>query len=119
MAERVTADGPVEGRWPLPDGWSWRRARDLGRIVGGSTPKNASDSTNYCNDGTPWLTPADVAGKKIDLDRLERLLASVDVRIAHSAAFDIAFIENPIAGPSFHDIAVPHSEGSVTPCCTW
>lgn len=37
---------------------------------------------------------ADVAGKAIDLGRLERLLASADVRIAHSAAFDIGFIEN-------------------------
>lgn len=41
---------------------------------------------------------ADVAGKAIDLDRLERLLASVDVRIAHSAAFDISFIENLMPG---------------------
>ncbi len=41
---------------------------------------------------------ADVAGKAIDLDRLERLLASADVRIAHSAAFDISFIENLMPG---------------------
>ena len=40
------------------------------------------------------ITDADVAGKAIDLDRLERLLRSVDVRVAHSAAFDIGFIEN-------------------------
>ena len=62
MAKRAAASGPVEGRWVLPDGWSWRRARDLGRIVGGSTPKNASDPTNYCEDGVPWLTPADLSG---------------------------------------------------------
>ena len=44
------------------------------------------------------ITDADVAGKTIDLDRLERLLASADVRIAHSAAFDIGFVENLMPG---------------------
>ena len=39
------------------------------------------------------ITDADVRGKAIDLDRLERLLASADVRLAHNAKFDIAFIE--------------------------
>lgn len=41
---------------------------------------------------------ADVAGKAIDLDRLERLLASAEIRIAHSATFDIGFIENLMPG---------------------
>lgn len=62
MAKQVVATGPVNGRWPLPRGWSWRRAKELGRIVGGSTPKNASDPTNYSEDGIPWLTPADLSG---------------------------------------------------------
>lgn len=44
------------------------------------------------------ITDADVRGKAIDLDRLERLLAGVEVRIAHSAAFDIGFIENLMPG---------------------
>ena len=44
------------------------------------------------------ITDEDVRGKSIDLDRLETLLASVDVRIAHSAAFDIAFVENLMPG---------------------
>ncbi len=44
------------------------------------------------------ISDADVAGKAIDLDRLEQLLASADVRIAHSAAFDIGFIENLMPG---------------------
>jgi len=30
--------------------------------VGGSTPKNASDPTNFAEDGIPWLTPADLSG---------------------------------------------------------
>ena len=44
------------------------------------------------------ITDDDVRGKTIDLDRLERLLAGVDVRIAHSAAFDIGFVENLMPG---------------------
>ena len=44
------------------------------------------------------ITDDDVRGKTIDLDRLEQLLASADVRVAHSAAFDIAFIDNLMPG---------------------
>lgn len=44
------------------------------------------------------ITDDDVRGKTIDLDRLERLLAGVEVRIAHSAAFDIGFVENLMPG---------------------
>lgn len=44
------------------------------------------------------ITDEDVRGKTIDLDRLERMLAGVEVRIAHSAAFDIGFIENLMPG---------------------
>lgn len=46
------------------------------------------------------ITDDHVRGRTIDLDRLERLLASADVRVAHSAAFDIAFIENLMPGLS-------------------
>lgn len=44
------------------------------------------------------ITDDDVRGRTIDLDRLERLLAGVDVRVAHQASFDIAFIENLMPG---------------------
>lgn len=44
------------------------------------------------------ITDEDVRGRTIDLDRLERLLAGADVRVAHSASFDIAFIENLMPG---------------------
>jgi DNA polymerase-3 subunit epsilon len=44
------------------------------------------------------ITDDDVRGRTIDLDRLERLLASADVRVAHSASFDIAFLENLMPG---------------------
>lgn len=39
------------------------------------------------------IADKDVRGKAIDLDRLERLLASADVRLAHNARFDVAFVE--------------------------
>lgn len=44
------------------------------------------------------LSDEHVAGKVIDLDRLERLLLNADVRIAHNAQFDIAFLENLMPG---------------------
>lgn len=44
------------------------------------------------------ITDNDVRGKTVDLDRLERLLTSVQVRVAHSAAFDIGFVENLMPG---------------------
>lgn len=44
------------------------------------------------------ITDDDVVGKAIDLDRLGRRLASADVRIAHFARFDIAFLETLMPG---------------------
>ncbi len=32
-----------DGLWELPEGWVWARAGDFARIIGGGTPKNASD----------------------------------------------------------------------------
>jgi len=40
------------------------------------------------------LTDADVAGKAIDLDLLEKALAPVDVFLAHRCAFDAAFLRH-------------------------
>jgi type I restriction enzyme S subunit len=49
-------------RWPLPSGWKWVTAKDIGKIVGGGTP-TASDATNFAgDDGVPWITPADLTG---------------------------------------------------------
>ncbi|WP_339346481.1 3'-5' exonuclease [uncultured Sphingomonas sp.] len=39
------------------------------------------------------ITDADVRNKVIDLDALEALIVSADVRIAHNAVFDVAFVE--------------------------
>ncbi|WP_294392972.1 3'-5' exonuclease [uncultured Sphingomonas sp.] len=44
------------------------------------------------------ITEAHVRDKVIDLDALEALIASADVRIAHNAAFDAAFIERLLPG---------------------
>jgi type I restriction enzyme, R subunit len=50
------------GRWPLPESWCWAKGLDFAEIVGGGTPKNASDPSNYSDDGFPWVTPADLSG---------------------------------------------------------
>lgn len=44
------------------------------------------------------ISDEDVAGKVIDLDRLERLLLDADVRVAHNAQFDISFLESLMPG---------------------
>lgn len=40
------------------------------------------------------ITDNDVAGKAIDLDRLEHRLKQADLLVAHNCPFDLAFIEN-------------------------
>ena len=44
------------------------------------------------------ITDADISGKTIDLDRLERRIATADVLVAHNCAFDAAFLENLLPG---------------------
>ncbi len=44
------------------------------------------------------ITDEEVRDKVIDLDALEALIASADVRIAHNAAFDVAFVERLLPG---------------------
>lgn len=51
----------MSGRWDVPGHWSWCKARDIASIVGGGTPPS-SDVTNFSDDGTPWITPADLSG---------------------------------------------------------
>lgn len=40
------------------------------------------------------ITDGDVAGKSIDLDRLEHRLKQADLLIGHNCSFDLAFVEN-------------------------
>ncbi len=60
------------------------------RDPGVAIPPNISKLTG--------ITDADVRGKTIDLDRLERRLAGADVLVAHNCAFDAAFVENLLPG---------------------
>jgi type I restriction enzyme, S subunit len=50
----------------IPVGWADGTLEDLGQIVGGSTP-TTTETENFCNVGTPWITPNDLSdnqGKK-------------------------------------------------------
>lgn len=47
----------------IPDGWTDGTLESLGQIVGGSTPSTADD-TNFCTNGTPWITPKDLSDNK-------------------------------------------------------
>lgn len=47
----------------VPKNWEWCFLYDLGRIVGGGTPKSGEPSY-WCDDGVKWLTPADLYGLK-------------------------------------------------------
>lgn len=49
------------GRWQIPQSWQWVEMQEISEVVGGGTP-NASDTSNFDPDGTPWLTPADLSG---------------------------------------------------------
>ncbi len=47
----------------IPDTWRWCRLKDIGRIIGGGTPK--TDVESYWKNGDiPWLTPADMKDLK-------------------------------------------------------
>lgn len=47
----------------LPEGWAMCAMRDVSQVVGGGTPK-ANDSTNFADDGHPWITPADMSNHR-------------------------------------------------------
>ncbi len=52
-----------EHRFEIPKTWTWARLGDLGQIVGGGTPK--SDVAEFwAETGIPWLTPADLYGRR-------------------------------------------------------
>lgn len=47
----------------IPDNWCWVRLGDVGKIVGGGTPK--TDVLEYwINGNIPWITPADMKNIK-------------------------------------------------------
>ncbi len=53
----------VEGWHQVPVSWRWVRLRDVGKIVGGGTPRS-DNPTYFAEEGIPWLTPADLNGFK-------------------------------------------------------
>lgn len=89
MARRESREavdaGPVAELWELPDGWEWRRAREIADVVGGGTPRNASDTANFHANGVPWITPADLSNyDKATIARGARSLS--DFGFGNSAA---------------------------------
>lgn len=57
----MTIDFHRDGPWELPEGWVWAHAKEFARVVGGATPSNAEDQTNFEATGIPWITPADLS----------------------------------------------------------
>jgi type I restriction enzyme S subunit len=47
----------------IPNTWVWTRLGEIGRIVGGGTPRSGNPQY-YADNGIPWLTPADLHGLK-------------------------------------------------------
>ena len=43
----------------IPEKWCWTRLRNIGKIIGGGTPKTDIQD-NWENADIPWLTPADM-----------------------------------------------------------
>ena len=73
--DRLIAEGKIKRDKPLPEiaeeeklfdlpvGWGWARIGELGEVVGGGTPR--SDEPKYwASKGIPWLTPADLYGRR-------------------------------------------------------
>lgn len=48
----------------LPLAWEQTTVDQIADIVAGGTP-NASDESNFSEDGVPWITPADLTGYKL------------------------------------------------------
>jgi type I restriction enzyme S subunit len=46
----------------LPMGWVETELGEITQIVGGSTPTNSSDTSNFEYNGIPWITPSDLTG---------------------------------------------------------
>ncbi len=54
-AEQQAHDVPFE----LPHNWKWMKLGEVGKIVGGGTPRT-DNPAYYSLNGVPWLTPADL-----------------------------------------------------------
>ncbi len=81
MRVAAEASGSEDQPWTLPNGWCWVTASEIADIVGGGTPRNAADPTNFDPDGIPWITPADLSGyHKATIERGQRCLSQTGFR---------------------------------------
>lgn len=49
-----------EEEWyPIPEEWKWTRIGEVGRVIGGSTPRTSNDEY-WAEEGIAWLTPGDL-----------------------------------------------------------
>ena len=62
LSVRVSAGEEVP--FALPTHWRWVKLGELGRVVGGGTPKSG-DTSMWAVAGHSWLTPADLYGLKV------------------------------------------------------
>jgi type I restriction enzyme S subunit len=51
-------------RWAIPDHWEWTTIETIAEVIAGGTP-NASDNSNFSDQGIPWITPADLTGYEL------------------------------------------------------
>ena len=60
--DKALPEAPADGvPWSTPSNWAWARLGELGRIVGGGTPKS-EEPAMWAPPSVPWLTPADLYG---------------------------------------------------------
>jgi len=52
---------PTEIPFEIPQSWEWVRIGDIGKVVGGGTPRT-TESEYYSDNGIPWITPSDLYG---------------------------------------------------------
>lgn len=75
---------PQESPFEIPNKWKWVRLKNVGKIVGGGTPK--TNVSKYWDNGTIlWITPADL-GKVHDLYVSESSRKITEVGLKESSA---------------------------------
>lgn len=87
MAKRVTATGPVDGPWALPDGWRWERIDSVAPV----NPRRASD--NLADDVEVAFVPmAAVTAETGGIDvSTRRPIASVRKGFTRFGSGDVIF----------------------------